>query len=63
MRSDNAPPPQVLHRDVGDRFVADDVVHRDDIAVRQLRHHAAFEQEAPFHLARIVRRAVGQCGA
>ncbi len=44
---------QVFHRDVGDVLVADDVVHRDDIAVRQLRHHAAFEQEALFALGSV----------
>ena len=39
-----------LHADVGHRFVADDVVHRHDVPVRQLGHHAAFEQESLFGL-------------
>ena len=39
-----------FHGDVGDIIAGDDVVDRDDIAVRQLGHGAAFEQETPLEL-------------
>ncbi len=35
---------EIFHRDVGDVVVADDVVHRNDVPVRQLRERTALEQ-------------------
>jgi hypothetical protein len=50
MRSDSVPPSRYFHDDVRNFVVGDDVVHGDDVAVRQRRHRAAFEQETTLEL-------------